>query len=916
MIRPKPARIFISYASSDGAEAAAELRSALESYGFSIWQDVVALDGSADWWSQIENALRSKELHHFILVVTPSALANPVVRREIRLARQEGKTVSPIRGPGIDSMSKLPRWLGTLYDLSVDERRRNFLRVLELPSSATRVPVMAPQPPADFVTRDTEFNALKKLLLDSKGDAVAITAAFRGVGGYGKSTLAKALAHDPDIQDAYFDGVLWVELGEQGDERTKPLLSDIVALVTGNSCALITIDALRAAFADALGDRRILLVIDDVWRKHHLEPFLHGGKFTTRLITTRFDRELPEPAVRQVVNAMKVSEALQLISWGLPVLDAAQASSLIALAKRIGNWPQLLKLANRFLCERTSKGEPLEKAIAGLVVRYQTRGLDALGSTVTDYRDRHKSVAAVLETTLDLLDKEKRARFDELAIFPEDIDIPISVVAQLWRTTAHFDELVTEDLLHELASLSLLEALDLKRRTVRLHDNIRRYLQEAAKQRGTFAPLHHRFVQAMEGIGRSPKTSAAAPDYIYRYLPQHVAEAGERRELDALLLNPAWLKAKLAVTSSPLSLVLDYERYGHTKVQNLIGHTLHVTADVYERHHNQMLPQIMSRLLACVEPEALSFLQNAQRFLEPPYLCLQRPSLGSTSMGCALIEGHTSLVQALAELPDGRLASASFDGTIRLWDIVTGMQSATIRSPINWAGALAALPDGRLAAASQDNAIRLWDVVMCSETHCIQGHSGWVNAFTVLPDGRLASASNDKTIRLWDISTGAETARLEGHTSRVTSLAVLADGRLASGSWDHTIRLWDVDAGAQDAQLNGHTDWISALAILPDGRLTSGSHDGSIRIWDVGRHSEIARLQREGDWVKALAVLSNGRLVSGSWDGTIWVWDPINKNKICGLKVGGNVKCVAALSDGRVVGGDSIGPLHWLKIMD
>jgi NB-ARC domain len=53
-------------------------------------------------------------------------------------------------------------------------------------------------------------------LLDAKGDAVAaITAALRGAGGYGKTTLAKALAHDPDIQDAYFDGILWAVLGEK-----------------------------------------------------------------------------------------------------------------------------------------------------------------------------------------------------------------------------------------------------------------------------------------------------------------------------------------------------------------------------------------------------------------------------------------------------------------------------------------------------------------------------------------------------------------------------------------------------------------------------------------------------------------------------------------------------------------------------
>ena len=88
----KPARIFISYSRKDGAALAAQLRRDLENKGFSIRQDPVALEGGRDGWSQIEGALKSKALQHFILVVTPQALASRVVRREIRLARQEGKT--------------------------------------------------------------------------------------------------------------------------------------------------------------------------------------------------------------------------------------------------------------------------------------------------------------------------------------------------------------------------------------------------------------------------------------------------------------------------------------------------------------------------------------------------------------------------------------------------------------------------------------------------------------------------------------------------------------------------------------------------------------------------------------------------------------------------------------------------------
>ena len=188
---PDQARIFISYARRDGAKFAAKLRKQLERENLSVWQDIITLEGGRDWWSQIEEALRSKTLQHFVLVVTPSALASPVVRQEIRLARQEGKTVCPVKGPGLTDLSQLPRWIGQIYDLDLAEHRTTLTRVLQDQSRQKRVAMMAPDTPADFVQRPAEFSALKRQLLDAKGDAVAITAALRRAGGYGKTTLAK-----------------------------------------------------------------------------------------------------------------------------------------------------------------------------------------------------------------------------------------------------------------------------------------------------------------------------------------------------------------------------------------------------------------------------------------------------------------------------------------------------------------------------------------------------------------------------------------------------------------------------------------------------------------------------------------------------------------------------------------------------
>jgi hypothetical protein len=129
--------------------------------------------------------------------------------------------------------------------------------------------------------------------------------------------LARALAHDPDIQDAYFDGVLWAELGEK-PENLLTIISDLITRQAGTPPGLGTVNAAASALGEALGDRRILLVIDDAWRSQDLRPFLEGGRNATRLITTRCDDILPTKAARQEVDAMAANEALSLLSWDLP----------------------------------------------------------------------------------------------------------------------------------------------------------------------------------------------------------------------------------------------------------------------------------------------------------------------------------------------------------------------------------------------------------------------------------------------------------------------------------------------------------------------------------------------------------------------------------------------------------------------
>jgi WD40 repeat protein len=895
-------RIFISYARKDGARFAADLREKLLRQQLSVWQDIIALEGGRDWWSQIEEAIRSKALEHIVLVVTPAGLESAVMRREIRLARQEGKTVSPIRGPGLVDLNKLPRWLGQLYDLNLPEHLNKLFGVLALPSRQNRVPMMAPEAPADFVERPVQFGALKQELLDAKGDAVAISTALKGGGGFGKTTLAKALAHDPDIQDAYFDGILWTVLGERPGNVLSSV-SDLIVILTGDRPGVETIHSAAAKLGEALGDRRILLIVDDVWREQDLRPFLQGGPRTTRLITTRIDNVLPACTKRQPVDAMSDEEALKLLAWELP-LDQTWGRSLdlSKLAKRLGEWPLLLKLVNGFLRDRVLKSrQALSEALVGVNKRLDNRGVVVFDAR--DPADRSKAVSDTVGASLELLDGDQCARFGELGIFPEDIDVPLGVVSRLWAETGSLDEFETEDLLVTLYGLSLLLSLDLDRRTFRLHDILRHFLRDQAGAEQLVAQ-NKRLLRATDNSGKPRVTDALSQRYFYLHLPDHLAAANERDRLDQLILDPGWLKAKLAATGSPQALINDYDRYSADEFQTFIGRTLRLSAGICARDHRQLIPQLLGRLIACEGVVAKHFLDMARHHLSRPAIVTERASLTPPGAETTRLEGHSHWVSALCALPDGRLASGSGDNTIRLWDLTTGTEAARLEGHSRSVNTLCALPDGRLASGSDDNTIRLWNLTTGAETARLEGHEHWVMALCALPDGRLASGSADKTIRVWDLTTGAETARLQGHSNWVWALCVLPDGRLASGSKDGTIRLWDLTTGVEAARLQGHSGSVIALCALPDGRLASSGSDRTIRLWDLTTGAETARLQGHSDWVKALGVLPDGRLASSSDDNTIRLWDLTTSAETARLEGHSNsVWTLCALPDGRLASG-------------
>jgi WD40 repeat protein len=225
------------------------------------------------------------------------------------------------------------------------------------------------------------------------------------------------------------------------------------------------------------------------------------------------------------------------------------------------------------------------------------------------------------------------------------------------------------------------------------------------------------------------------------------------------------------------------------------------------------------------------------------------------------------------------------------------------------------LADGRLASASWDNTIRLWDVATGTEIVRLHGHQDGINALCVLADGRLASGSNDNTIRLWDSTTGSEIAPWMVILARSMRCAHCPTGGSLQlrGTTQSGFGTLPPD---ETARLDGHTNSVEALCMLPDGRLASGSCDNTIRLWDPATGAETAHLGGHTGWVKTLCVLADGRLASGAWDHTVRLWDSATGFEITRLEVDAPVTYLAALTGTRLVAGDRLGRLHWLELLE
>jgi WD40 repeat protein/DNA-binding XRE family transcriptional regulator len=723
--------------------------------------------------------------------------------------------------------------------------------------------LMAPTLEPHMVDRPTDLDTLISLLTGAPQPAVASSlVAVVGPGGFGKTTLATQASHDPRVAGT-FPEILWVETGEQcTPARVVQLVSDLCVHLGAERSPFSDPDQAGFHLARVIADRRMLIVIDNVWSAADLAPFLLGGPNAVRLVTTRNARVCPADALQLRLGPMSADEVRELLRKAVPVL---RLEDTVNLAELCNGWPLLASVVGSNVGQDVTAGAQPEQAASAA-----SRVLSSVGPSAFDVWDsdqRANAIGHAITASLRSLEDhvripgatDLRDRYLALAIFPAATPIPLSVLSTWWAHEYGWTPSAVRQFCRVLGDRSLIDAYLADLDAVLLHDVFRTYLRQLISD--DWQDLHQSLVAAY----RPPAGSGWADlgiehSYIWRHLPHHLHEGGLADALAGLLASPAYVVRKAA-------------EFGHESLA-----IDRVALDRTDRPDT--MPWRTARVLT-----------SGARLLHG--LTSQRDVAATLLAAACQADADAAVTESLREM-------AGTDGFDVLWAATDGAEAQGHTGAV---AAVAAHGDA-VVTGGEDGIVRIWDLAGTQPVRQRRGHTGWVYAVAISPDGRtIASAGDDAVIRLWRLDTGESTGMLTGHLGRVRSLAFTSDGRLVSGAEDGQVCLWDISHPGliRSMRTPGCPVWAVAAGVS-DTVIAAAGEDEFVRLYELGSGDMLGEQAAHRDWIRSLA-FAGETLVSGSGDNSVRVWRVSGRSLTLAraFETPARVRTVAVSPDGDLI---------------